>query len=71
MVNKDQPSNWMLQEAIYIQSTQYSMNLTLSFLFKIWEHTPKYKIIFQAFISLAAPLAFDLNQIGKPLFLES
>lgn len=58
----------MLQEVIYIQSTQYSMNLTLSFLFKIWEYT--LKIIFQLFISLAAPLDLDLNQIGKPLFLE-
>lgn len=46
----------MLQEDIYIQSTQYSVNLTLNF---------------QLFVSLAAPLDFDLNQIGKPLFLES
>lgn len=58
----------MLQEVIYIQTTQYSMNLTLSFLFKIWEYA--LKIIFQLFISLVAPLDFDLNQIGKPLFLE-
>lgn len=58
MVNKDQPSNWMLQEAIYIQSTQYSMNLTLSFLFKIWEYAPK--ITFQFFIPFDAPLDFAL-----------
>lgn len=53
--NKEQPSTWMLQEVISIQSIQYSMNLTLNFLFiKIWEHA--LKIIFQLFITLTAPL---------------
>lgn len=67
--DKDHPSIWMLQEDIYTQSTEYSVNLILNFLFKIWEYA--HKIIFKLFISLAAPLVFDLYQIGKPLLLES